>query len=105
MNGCLLITYFSTNNSIIITKREIRNFFIATFTCSRNFIAKKPPKKHSNFHRNFFEKLPRNQELKAATSTKKAREILGGLAIGPLHQHFLLFRPAKHNQNCDGSNT
>src|SRR4029434_3052840 len=26
MNVCLLITYFSTNNSIIITKREICNF-------------------------------------------------------------------------------
>src|SRR4029434_1328534 len=35
MNVCLLITYFSTNKSIIITKREIRNFHLLT-QCHRN---------------------------------------------------------------------
>src|SRR4029434_1562797 len=78
MNVCLLISYFSTNNSIMITKREICNF-LSQLSIAPAFSSQQTPKKHSNFHRNFLEKLPRNQEFQPATNTKKAREILGGL--------------------------
>ena len=59
MNVCLLITYFSTNNSIIITKREIRNFY-------RNFHLL------PQFHRN---KHLKNTATFTATCWKSPREI------------------------------
>src|SRR4029434_10864056 len=59
LNVSLLILYFSTNNSIIITKREIRNFY-------------------SNFH--LLPQFHRNKHLKntatfTATCWKSPREI------------------------------
>src|SRR4029434_3332607 len=50
MNVCLLISYFSTNNSIIITKRTSRNFISQLSLVFGNFIATNSLK-HSNFHR------------------------------------------------------
>src|SRR4029434_4736283 len=58
-NVSLLILYFSTNNSIIITKREIRNFY-------RNFHLL------PQFHRN---KHLKNTETFHATCWKSPREI------------------------------
>src|SRR4029434_8108782 len=69
MNVCLLITYFSTNNSIIITKREICNF-LSQLSLAPAFSSQQTPKKHRNFPRNFLEKLPRNQEFQAANILK-----------------------------------
>ena len=58
-NVSLLILYFSTNNSIIITKREIRNFY-------RNFHLL------PQFHRN---KHLKNTATFTATCWKSPREI------------------------------
>src|SRR4029434_6849022 len=59
MNVSLLILYFSTNNSIIITKREIRNFY-------RNFHLL--PQCHRNKHL-------KNTATFTATCWKSPREI------------------------------
>src|SRR4029434_843592 len=56
MNVCLLINSFSTNNSIIITKRTIRNFLSQLSLVFGNFIAKTPQNK--NFHSKLFGKAP-----------------------------------------------
>src|SRR4029434_2817802 len=82
------MTYSSTNYSIIITKREIRNF-LSQLSLAPVILLQQTPKKHRNFHRNFFEKLLRNQDFYAATITTTGREILGGLpwkVVGPCHE-------------------
>src|SRR4029434_3973025 len=58
-NVSLLILYFSTNNSIIITKREIRNFY-----CNFHLLP--------HFHRN---KHLKNTATFTATFWKSSREI------------------------------
>ena len=55
-NVCLLIIYFSTNNSIIITKRDIRNF-LSQLSRAPAISSQQTPKKHSNF----LEKPTQNQ--------------------------------------------
>src|SRR4029434_5109512 len=60
MNVCLLITYFSTNNSIIITKREICDFFYRNFHLL------------PQFHRT---KHLKNTQTFTATCWKSPREI------------------------------
>src|SRR4029434_7112221 len=64
MNVCLIINYFSTNNSIIITKRTIHNFLSQLSLVSPISLQQKP--KNKNCHRNFLEKLLQNQEFEAA---------------------------------------
>src|SRR4029434_1236422 len=68
MNVCLIINYFSTNNSIIITKRTIHNFLSQLSLVSPISLQQKPNNK--NFHRNFVEKLLRHQEFEAANISK-----------------------------------
>src|SRR4029434_4571031 len=59
-NVSLLILYFSTNNSIIITKREICNFhLLPQFHCNKhsNFL-EKPSQKSVILGRNYHKKGP-----------------------------------------------
>ena len=64
MNVCLIIIYFSTNNSIKITKREIRNFLSQlslkkTQQLSLQLFGKAPAKS-GILARNYHKKGPRN---------------------------------------------
>src|SRR4029434_5356589 len=54
MNVCLLITYFSTNNSIIITKRKIRNVFYRNFHLLPQFHRNKHLKNTATFIATFW---------------------------------------------------
>src|SRR4029434_7329200 len=80
-NVSLLILYFSTNNSIIITKREIRNLY-------RNFHLL------PQFHRN---KHLRNTATFIATFWKSSREIRN------FRPQLSQKRPAKSWGDCNNS--
>src|SRR4029434_6804986 len=76
----LLILYFSTNNSIIITKREIRNFY-RNFHLLPQFHRNKHLKNTATFIAFFWKSSREIRHFSPQLSKKKARKILGGLII------------------------
>src|SRR4029434_6593486 len=95
-NVSLLINYFSTNNSIIITKRTIHNFLSQLSLVSPISLQQTP--KNKNFHRNFLEKLLRNQDNiskiflpEAQKDTALQRQKLHTLWIIVIKRHVPMF--------------
>src|SRR4029434_9689837 len=78
---CFFINSLFFNEYLYYNYKEVNSQLLLQLSLAPAISSQQTPKKHRNFHRNLLEKLPRNQEFYAATITKKAREILGGLNV------------------------
>src|SRR4029434_10884388 len=78
---CLFIIFsFSTNNSVIITKREIRNI-LSQLSLAPAISSQQTPKKHCNFHRNFLEPPRKISKFRPQLSQKRPAKSWGDCIV------------------------
>src|SRR4029434_10334642 len=73
----LFILYFSTNNSIIITKREICEFFLSQLSLARAILSQQTPKNTTTFIATFWKSSREIRNFRPELSQKRPAKSWG----------------------------